>query len=116
MPEFNIIPEIGGVDTSDLSRIYSPEEQFMIVSSVFGGILLPGDSGDLQVGKRENAPSKKRFSTSAGKIWVPSYPQAGRQLISVDTTVFEDGEYAGILPLAIGSALNAGRLVYRGKQ
>jgi hypothetical protein len=103
MADFNIIvPEIGGVDTSDPWRQYSCDEQFSIVSAIFGeGIELPNQAGLLTVARRS---SGKGYSSTTGKIYVANDGEE-RDLIA--------SEQRGFLFIATGAALNAGRLAFR---
>lgn len=59
MPDFNLAPQIGGVDTSDPSRMFSPEEQEEVLDHIFGSsvnngrLVLPNDE-KLYVGRESS--------------------------------------------------------------
>lgn len=71
MPDFNIVPEIGGVDTLNPERIYSQEEQISVIGDVFGdqsrhGAIRMPNGLELYVGRRN--PGKVGYSLGAKKI------------------------------------------------
>lgn len=115
MPEFNIVPEIGGIDTSDPSRLYSPEEQLQVVRALYGeGLKLPNSDEALYVGVRTSKGTN--YGTETGKIFVPSSPNAVKVLLDGSWASPEPKSYKGFLAASTGAALNAGRLAYLKKE
>lgn len=104
MPDFNIVPEIGGVDTSNPGRSYSCYEQLKVVRSIFGEerIGLPNIDGYLYVGKRSQG---NKYSSASGKIFVADD--------DVDRIMLSEIGDSGFLFTATGATINAGRIAFR---
>jgi hypothetical protein len=108
MPDFNLLPQIGDVDTSDPSHLYSCDEQFQVIYTIFGqGLVLPGGDGVLAVEKRK---TEKGFSTKPGKVYTPNDGEH-RQLLAGKWADI-DKPYDGFLAIGTKAVLNAGRMVY----
>lgn len=122
MSEFNIVREIGGVDTRDPSRLYTPEEQKAVLDYVFGdtgpqgeGIMLPSEQ-ELYVGCR-NTSTKYSIGRGSGIYHgLPALfvPKAGERVLFVaQNGGGMDGNgldtFEGFLPTSVGQLLSLGK-------
>jgi hypothetical protein len=124
MPEFNFVAEIGGVDTSDLTRPYSPVEQRAVIERIYGdssqqGCLMLPNGKELYVGRRN---SSEGYSIGRGSgiyhglpaLFVPSVGERALLILAADDeTPCEDGnQISGFLTVAVGKLLSLGKHVY----
>ncbi len=121
MKDFNIVPEIGGVDTSDPGRSFEPEEQKAVIEALFGatspaGVLSFPGGEYLYIGTRK--AGKTAYSIGGhGKgqqpaLYVPKVNKNDRPLLTAVNGGGFDGnghdESKGFIPTATGLLLSLG--------
>lgn len=98
---YNIVPEIGGVDTSDVSRKFTCEEQLDIARGTFGEhVHIPYVDAFLEIGVRSEG---KGYSSEAGRLFVANDHREREMLVASTEGL------GGFLVTCIGGAANAGR-------
>lgn len=123
MPDFNLVPLIGGVDTSDPSRMFSPEEQKKVLDHIFGssgrlGRLVLPNSERLYVGRRKSSDKYSIGRETGDGLERPALfvPRVGEKAI----LAVQDGNvreinglftFNGFLPVSVGKLLSLGKHV-----
>lgn len=122
MPNFNIVPEIGGVDTSDPSRLYGPDEQKAVIDGVFGDtsqdgqLFTPGGEilyiGRRGEGKKTFSIGRKESGQRSPALFIPRQ-EDGKLMplleIAGDLEYFGGTELSGILPTITRRLIGLGR-------
>lgn len=122
MSGFNVVPEIGGVDTSDPTRMYTPDEQKAVIDYIFGdtsaqdGVSLPSGH-ELYVGRKVRSPDEYSIGRASGvyhglpALFVPKTGE--RVLLNAQSGGGLDGNgldtFEGFLPTSVGQLLSLGK-------
>lgn len=109
MQNFSIVPEIGGVDTSDASRPYGCDEQEAVVTAIFGEDLVLPSGAVLSVERRQTAQGYDHVGQHIGLL--TANDDIDRHLLAGSWLQIHD-PYSGFLAEATEAVLTAGKKDY----